>query len=207
MSLDLYQHLYQPATAPDLPTILALHGTGGNERDLLGLVHAIAPGCGVLSLRGNVSERGMPRFFRRFAEGVFDLEDVQVRAGQIAIFVTAAATHYGFAANNIYALGYSNGANIAIATLLLHPQTMRGGILLRAMATYVPPVLPNLAGKGLFLSNGEHDPLMTPEQSKALYSLLQNAGASITMAWQPAQHGLIQSDVEMAAGWFNALIA
>jgi predicted esterase len=92
MSLDLYQHLYQPATAPDLPTILALHGTGGNERDLLGLVQAIAPGCGVLSLRGNVSERGMPRFFRRFAEGVFDLEDVQVRAGQIATFLKIQCT-------------------------------------------------------------------------------------------------------------------
>ena len=207
MSLDLYQHIYQPATAPGLPTILALHGTGGNERDLLGLTNAIAPGCAILSPRGNVSERGMPRFFRRFAEGVFDLEDVQKRAGELAEFVASAATHYGFAANNVYALGYSNGANIAVATLLLHPHTLRGGILLRSQCVYTPDVLPRLAGKGIFLSAGEHDPLIPAAQSTALYTLLQNAGASITMAWQPTHHGLIQSDVEMAAGWFNALIA
>lgn len=207
MSLDFYQHIFQPATAPGLPTILALHGTGGNERDLLGLTQAIAPGCAVLSPRGNVSERGMPRFFRRFAEGVFDIEDVKQRAGELAAFVTSAAMHYGFAANNVYALGYSNGANIAVATLLLHPSALRGGMLLRAQCVYTPEVLPRLAGKGIFLSAGEHDPLIPPAQSTALYNMLQNAGASITLAWQPTQHGLIQSDVEMAAGWFNALIA
>jgi len=207
MSLALYQHVFQPATAPNLPTILALHGTGGNEHDLVGLTQTIAPGCAILSPRGNVSERGMPRFFRRFAEGVFDLEDVQKRAGELAEFVASAATHYGFAANNVYALGYSNGANIAVATMLLHPHTLRGGILFRAQCVYTPDSIPRLAGKGIFLSAGTHDQLITPDQSTALYTLLQDAGASITLAWQNTHHGLIQSDVEMAAGWFNALIA
>jgi len=207
MSLDLYTHRFVPATAPGLPTILALHGTGGNEHDLIGLTQTIAPGCAIISPRGNVSERGMPRFFRRFAEGVFDLEDVQRRAGELAAFVAAAATEYQFDAKNVYAIGYSNGANIAIATMLLQPHSMRGGIFLRAQVTYKPEVLPNLAGKALFIGAGRSDQLIPANQSDELHQLLQQAGASATISWQNANHGLVQGDVEMAAGWFNALIA
>jgi predicted esterase len=207
MSLDLYTHRFVPATVPGLPTIVALHGTGGNEHDLIGLTQTIAPGCAIISPRGNVSERGMPRFFKRFAEGVFDLEDVQRRAGELASFVASAAINYQFDAKNVYALGYSNGANIAIATLLLHPQSLRGGIFLRAQTTYTPEVLPNLSGKALFIGAGRADQLIPATQSDELQQLLQRAGASTTLSWQNANHGLVQGDVEMAAGWFNALIA
>lgn len=207
MSLAHYTHRFVPATAPGLPTILALHGTGGNEHDLVGLTQTIAPGCAIISPRGNVSERGMPRFFRRFAEGVFDLEDVQRRAGELAEFVASAATEYQFDAKNIYALGYSNGANVAIATMLLHPHALRGGIFLRAQLTYTPEVLPNLSGKALFIGAGRADQLIPATQSDELQQLLQRAGASTTLSWQNANHGLVQGDVDMAAGWFNALIA
>jgi phospholipase/carboxylesterase len=134
MSLDLYQHLYQPATAPDLPTILALHGTGGNERDLLGLVHAIAPGCGVLSLRGNVSERGMPRFFGASPKGCLTSKTSKY-APVKSPPLWSRRQPLRIRRQQHLCLGYSNGANIAIATLLLHPHSMRGAILFRAMAT------------------------------------------------------------------------
>lgn len=207
MSLDLYVHHFEPARTPGLPTIVALHGTGGNERDLLGLTRMIAPGCAIISPRGNVSENGMPRFFRRFAEGVFDLEDVERRAHELATFVASAATHYGCDPRNLYALGYSNGANIAVASMLVNPGVFKGALLLRAQQTYVPETPPNLRGKAIFMSSGRHDQLISTEQSDALYGQLRDCGAAVSLAWQEANHGLIQSDVEMAAGWLNALIA
>ena len=207
MTLDLYTHRYVAPTEPGLPTILVLHGTGGDENDLLPLAQHIAPGCGYVSPRGNVSERGMPRFFRRFAEGVFDLADVQARAGQLASFVASAAMEYGFAADNVYALGYSNGANIANAVLLTQPRTLRGGMLLRSQLTYVPDVVPSLAGKAVLLSAANHDQLISTAESTRLYETLQGASAQVSIAWQDAQHGLIKSDVEMCASWWNALIA
>lgn len=207
MALESYIHRFVPPSEPGLPTMLVLHGTGGDENDLLPLAQHIAPGCGLLSPRGNVAERGMPRFFRRFAEGVFDLEDVQVRAAELAAFVGVAAEKYGFAARNIYALGYSNGANIANAVLLTQPATLRGAILLRSQLTYVPPVLPNLAGKAVLVSAGTHDQLISAAESTRLADTLRTAGAQVSIAWQEAQHGLIKSDIEMAASWWNALIA
>ncbi len=207
MSLELYTHRYIAPAAPGLPTLLVLHGTGGDENDLLPLAQHIAPGCGHLSLRGNVSERGMPRFFRRFAEGVFDLEDVQLRAQQLAAFVSSASIVYGFAANNVYALGYSNGANIANAVFLTQPHLLRGGMLLRSQLTYVPPVLPSLAGKAVLLSSATHDQLISEQESTRLYDTLQSAGAQVSIAWQTATHSLIKSDIEMCASWWNALIA
>lgn len=207
MSLTSYQHVYHPPTEPGLPTILVLHGTGGDENDLLPLARHIAPGCGLLSPRGNVSERGMPRFFRRFAEGVFDLADVQLRAAELSAFVRSAATEYGFAANNIYALGYSNGANIANAVLLTQPTTLRGGMFLRSQLSFVPEVLPSLAGKAVLLSSATHDQLISQAESTRLYDTLQSAGAQVSIAWQEATHALIKSDIEMAASWWNALVA
>jgi phospholipase/carboxylesterase len=207
MSLASYQHVYHPPTDAGLPTILVLHGTGGDENDLLPLARHIAPGCGLLSPRGNVMERGMPRFFRRFAEGVFDLEDVQFRAAELAAFVGSAATEYGFAAQNVYALGYSNGANIANAVLLTQPRALRGGMLLRSQLTYVPEVLPSLAGKAVLLSAATHDQLISVAESTRLYDTLQSAGAQVSITWQEASHSLIKSDIEMAASWWNALIA
>ena len=207
MTLDAYTHRYVAPTEPGLPTILVLHGTGGDENDLLTLAQHIAPGCGLLSPRGDVLERGMPRFFKRFAEGVFDLADVQYRAERLATFIGAAATHYGFAARNVYALGYSNGANIANAVLLTQPSVLRGVMLLRSQLTYVPPVLPNLAGKAVFVSAATHDQLISVAESTRLADTLRGAGAQVSIAWHDAQHGLIKSDIEMAASWWNALIA
>jgi len=207
MSIESYIHRFVPATEPNLPTILALHGTGGNENDLIGLVQTVAPGCAILSPRGNVLERGMPRFFRRFAEGVFDLADVAQRSHELAAFVASAATHYGFAPHNVYALGYSNGANIAVASLLLSPRTFKGAMLWRSQLTLVPEEVQSLAGKPVLMSAGRYDPLITVEQSEALYEQLRSRGAAVSLAWQESQHGLVQSDIEMTAGWFRALIS
>jgi predicted esterase len=125
----------------------------------------------------------------------------------LASFVASAATEYGFAADNVYALGYSNGANIANAVLLTQPRTLRGGMLLRSQLTYVPDVLPSLAGKAVLLSAATHDQLISTAESTRLYETLQGAGAQVSIAWQDAQHSLIKSDIEMAASWWNALIA
>ena len=130
-------HRFEPGSRPEAPPLLLLHGTGGDENDLLPLGEAISPGSALLSLRGKVLEHGMPRFFRRLAEGVFDEDDVRLRANELTDFVESARAHYGLGAP--IALGYSNGANIAAAMLLLRPLVLAGGILLRAMVPLAHP--------------------------------------------------------------------
>jgi predicted esterase len=161
MAADLgFEHVFRaPAPAP-APTLLLLHGTGGNEHDLVPLADALAPGAGVLSPRGKVLERGMPRFFRRLSEGVFDLDDLRIRTRELAAFVAAAASHYGLDPTAIVAVGFSNGANIAASTLLLEPGTLAGAILFRAMVPIVPDPLPSLGGTPVFMSNGRTDSMI-----------------------------------------------
>src|SRR5213594_4986343 len=138
-------------------TLLLLHGTGGNERDLIPLGHELDPNAALLSPRGKVLENGMPRFFRRLAEGVFDLEDLKNRTNELADFVAAAAQHYGFAADKVVAVGYSNGANIAASMLLLRPKTLRGAVLFRAMVPLVPDTPPNLSAVRVWIGAGMND--------------------------------------------------
>jgi phospholipase/carboxylesterase len=200
-------HVYQPATGADAPTLLLLHGTGGDERDLLGLGPALAPGAGLLSPRGQVLERGMPRFFRRLAEGVFDIDDLRKRTDDLANFVTNAAAQYGFDPSRVIAAGFSNGANIAASLLLLRPEVLAGGILFRAMVPLVPDPLHARPGRHALLSNGAADPLVSAAETDRLAALLGAAGVDVTVRIQRAGHELTPHDVTQAREWLAGLPA
>ena len=186
-------------------TLLLLHGTGGNERDLIPLGRELDPGAALLSPRGKVLENGMPRFFRRLAEGVFDLEDLKIRTNELADFVAAAAQHYGFAADNVVAVGYSNGANIAASMLLLRPEILRGAVLFRAMVPLVPENLPDLSSVRVWIGAGSEDPIIPTSETQRLVELLRSAGADVTLRFFNAGHGLTSSDVETARHWLDEL--
>jgi predicted esterase len=196
-----FHHVFVPAAAPGAPTLLLLHGTGGDERDLLPLRDLLLPEAAALSPRGRVLEDGMPRFFRRLAEGVFDEADIRLRAGELAAFVAEAAAHYRFDPAAVIAVGFSNGANIASALMLLHPRTLAGGVLFRAMVPLVPEPVPALAGTAVFISNGQADPLVPRAETERLAALLRGAGADVTLEWQPGGHQLTQADLRAARSW------
>jgi phospholipase/carboxylesterase len=201
MATDLsYVHGFEPGADPTLPPVLLLHGTGGNEADLLPLGRDIAPGAALLSPRGNVLEGNMPRFFRRFREGLFDEEDVRRRAGELANFVTEARRVYGLA--RPLALGYSNGANIAAAVLLLHPKTLAGAILLRAMAPLSEPPKLDLAGVPVLILSGSSDPIAPRSSAETLAAALAAAGARVERDDLPAGHGLTQADLTRAKAFY-----
>ena len=186
-------------------TLLLLHGTGGNERDLIPLGRELDPNAGLLSPRGKVLENGMPRFFRRLAEGVFDLEDLRYRTNELADFVMAAGQHYGFASNQLIAVGYSNGANIAASVLLLRPEIMRRAILFRAMVPLNPDTLPDLSSARVWIGAGDQDPIVPASETKLLTELLRRAGADVTIRFAKAGHGLTNDDLESARDWLAAL--
>ena len=195
-----YIHRFEPGADRSRPPVLVLHGTGGDETDMLPLGREIAPGAALLSPRGNVLEGDMPRFFRRFREGLFDEDDVRRRAGELADFVTEARRAYGLAQPS--ALGYSNGANIAAAVLLLHPKTLAGAILLRAMAPLAEPPRPDLSGTPVLILSGLDDPIAKPSTAKRLATALEAAGARVERAELPAGHGLTQADVRRAKAFY-----
>ena len=186
-------------------TLLLLHGTGGNERDLISLGRELDPNAALLSPRGKVLENGMPRFFRRLAEGVFDLEDLKYRTNELADFVAAAAQHYGFARDNIIAVGYSNGANIAASMLLLRPEVLPAAILFRAMVPLFPERQPNLSSVRVWIGAGTNDPIIPMSGTKALAELLSNAGANVTIRYFQAGHELTLADVQSAREWLMTL--
>jgi predicted esterase len=207
MTADLgFVHVFKPAKNPGAPTLLLLHGTGGDENDMLPL-GGLSPGAALLSPRGKVLESGMPRFFRRLAEGVFDVEDVKVRAGELADFVTAAAAHYRFDPTRVIAMGFSNGANIASAMLLLRPGVLKGAILFRAMVPLAPEASPDapLSNTRALISNGRIDPLVLPEETDRLARLLRQHGADVEVHWQPAGHQLMPSDFAVAKTWLQSI--
>jgi predicted esterase len=201
------QHVFVPAPAPTSqdatapPVLLLLHGTGGSEHDLLPLGRALWPGAALLSPRGAVLENGAPRFFRRLAEGVFDLEDLHRRTHELADFVSAAAALYGFEGQNVVAVGFSNGANIAASTLLLRPQVLAGAVLLRPMVPLVPEEIPDLSAKPVFIAAGRRDPLVAIAETERLESLLRSCGASVTLHWSGGGHNLAQDDFAAAQDW------
>lgn len=197
----VHVHVPPPAGSVDGRTLLLLHGTGGTERDLLEIGAAVAPGARLLGVRGQVLESGMPRFFRRLAEGVFDEADLIRRAGDLAGFVASAANEYGFDPTQVVALGYSNGANIAAAILLLHPGVLSGAVLFRSMVPLEPGTVPALGGAPVLLVEGQFDPIVPRATAERLSALLTSAGATVTLRWEPASHGLTPADVQLARGW------
>lgn len=208
MSAELgFVHRFVPGTRPGVVPLLLLHGTGGNEDDLVSLGGALAPGAPLLSPRGQVLEHGMPRFFRRHAEGVFDLDDLQFRARQLADFLAAARQSYSLGEVPPVALGFSNGANIAAALLLLHPGSLSAALLLRPMVPLVPDPLPALDGVRVLIAAGKHDPIVQPAQSQALADLLGKAGAEVTLQWSNAGHGLTRQDLDAGEGWMEVVSA
>lgn len=186
-------------------TLLLLHGTGGNERDLISLGHELDPNASLLSPRGKTLENGMPRFFRRLAEGVFDLEDLQKQTNELADFVIAAAKHYEIDGKKIIAVGYSNGANIAASMLLLRPEILSAAILFRAMVPLVPEQQPDLSSKSIFISAGSFDPIVPASNTKELVELLRSAGADVTIRFFQSGHELTSNDVDLAREWLANL--
>lgn len=201
----LMKHIFQPATEASAPTLLLLHGTGGDERDLISLGNSLSPGSALLSPRGEVLEQGAPRFFRRFAEGVFDLDDVRRRTADLGDFIVESSARYEIDPSKLIAVGFSNGANIAVCLFLLRPETLGGGILLRSMVVLDQPAATgSLVGKRILLSNGSRDPIVSADQSERLASLLRSGGAQVTVKTQPAGHGLVQSDIGAAQAWLSS---
>jgi phospholipase/carboxylesterase len=194
-------HRFIPATQPGKPPLLLLHGTGGDENDLIPLAAQLSPGSALLSPRGKVTENGMPRFFRRLAEGVFDLADLKVRTAELADFIAAARMAYGIEAP--VAVGFSNGANIAAALLLTRPQVLHGAVLLRAMLPFEPEPLPDLAGKPMLLLSGSNDTMISAAGRERLAAVLQAAGADLVYKVLPTGHNLTQNDLNLAAQWLK----
>ena len=200
-----FTHKFVPGAGSSL-TLLLLHGTGGDENDLIPIGRALAPGANLLSPRGKVLEHGMPRFFRRLAEGVFDLDDLQARAHELADFVQAAATQYAFDPARIVALGYSNGANIAAVELLLHPELLSGALLFRSMFAFEPNTLPQLPGTPVLMIAGQHDPIIAPSSTDRLAAVLTKAGAKVEVRWQNAGHELTPEDFGEGKKWLQPFL-
>jgi phospholipase/carboxylesterase len=183
-------------------TFLLLHGTGGNEQDLIPLAYELDQRAAILSPRGKVIENGVaPRFFRRLAEGVFDLEDLKFRTNELADFVNHASKTYDFDLQRIVAVGYSNGANIAASMLLLRPEILSSAILFRAMVPLVPETLPDLSNKHIFMSSGLYDPIVSLNEADRLFVLLKKTGAKVSLSWQESGHELTSEEVQKAKEW------
>ncbi|HYY50254.1 MAG TPA: alpha/beta hydrolase [Nitrososphaeraceae archaeon] len=183
-------------------TFLLLHGTGGNEQDLIPLAYELDKKAAILSPRGKVLENGItPRFFRRLAEGVFDLEDLKFRTNELADFVIDASKTYNFDLQRVIAVGYSNGANIAASMLLLRPEILSSAILFRAMVPLVPRTLPDLTNKHILMSSGLMDPIVSLDETDRLFGLFKKAGANISLSWQESGHELTMDETRKAKEW------
>jgi len=187
----------------DSLTFILLHGTGGNEDDLIPVGQMLSSSASLLSPRGKVLENGMPRFFKRLAEGVFDMEDLKFRTKELADFVKDASNTYSFNLNKTIAVGFSNGANIAASLLLSYPETIKGAILFRAMIPFIPENMPDLSSKKVLLSAGKFDPIVSKSQIEGLLNILQKSGADVTLKWQQSGHNLTQTDILNAKEWLE----
>lgn len=201
--MDFIHHFIPAQSSSAHRVLLLLHGTGGNENDMIPLGRDLDASAALLSLRGNVLENGMPRFFRRLAEGVFDEEDVVRRANELADFIPAAAAKYEFDPTMLTAVGYSNGANIAAAILLLRPGVIESAVLLRAMVPLTPATLPDLAGTRVLICTGTHDPIIPVENAERLTVMLREAGAEVTLRFEEAGHQLVFNEIAAAKNWLR----
>ena len=197
------KHLFIKGSDQAKPTLLLLHGTGGTERDLLPLAAEIDSSANVLSVRGNVLENGMSRFFRRLAEGIFDEEDLIFRTKELNEFLDEAAEQYEFNRTNMLALGYSNGANIAASLLFHYENALSGAILHHPMVPRRGIALPDLTDTPIFISAGTNDPICPSKESEELYDLLEKAHAKVDIHWESNQHQLTYSEVDAAAKWYQ----
>ena len=203
-ALGFIHHYYPPAPGGEQAhrtTLLLLHGTGGDEDDLVPLGRALLPGAGILSPRGQVLEGGAPRFFRRLAPGVLDQEDLARRTSELATFIDAAATTYAFDRDQVIAVGFSNGANIAASLLLRGNASLRDAVLLSPMLPFEPTTLPDLARTGVFIGAGRTDPLVPAAQAERLATVLRSAGADVVVHWELGGHTLTSGEVAAATAW------
>ena len=199
-----FVHRFVPAEdKTSAETLVVLHGTGGDENDLIGIGQTIAPGAAILSPRGNVLEKGAPRFFKRLAEGVFDPKEVRSRAEELSRFIRAAISKYGLNPERVFALGYSNGANVASTVMFIEPGLFRGAILLRPMVVFEPGERPDLNGAGVLISAGRMDPIVPIKSVERLVELFELSHAEVTLKWQVAGHNLLPSEVREAADWLG----
>src|SRR5690625_4837266 len=199
------KHIFKQGTNQDKPVLLFLHGTGGNEHDLVKLADIIDPEASVLSVRGNVSENGMPRFFKRLAEGVFDEEDLIFRTKELNEFLDEAAEKYAFDRNRIVAIGYSHGANSAASLMFHYENALQGAVLHHPMVPRRGIALPDLTGKHAFIAAGTNDPMCSPEEAEELKTLLNDAGAKVEIHWENNGHQLTMSEVEAAHAWYKEI--
>ena len=198
-----YVHRYLPPSGDDPRTLLLLHGTGGDENDLVPLGQMLAPDAGILSPRGTVNENGAARFFKRLAEGVFDVEDLHARTKDLVAFIGGAASQYHFDPSQVVAVGFSNGANIAGSVLLSSPKTLNSAVLFRPMVPYVPEAPASLEGHRVYIGAGESDTIVSRLHPERLAEMLRVLGAEVTLNWQPAGHALTRADVSSAYDWLN----
>jgi len=197
------KHIFEQGTNKTAPVLLLLHGTGGTERDLLSIAKHVDAEASILSVRGNVLENGMPRFFKRLAEGVFDIEDLKLRTKELNEFVDQAAEQYSFDRSKVVAIGYSNGANIAASLMFHYKDALMGAILHHPMVPLRGLELPDLSDKQVFIAAGENDPICAPKETKELNELLEGAGASVELLWERYGHQLSRSEIEAAKAWYT----
>jgi predicted esterase len=200
-----FVHKFVPAR-PGVPhpvTLLLLHGTGGDENDLLSLGRELWPGAALLGVRGKVLENGMPRFFRRFAEGMFDVEDLKFRTEELAQFIEAVSERYDFSTKKLIAVGYSNGANIAASLILLHPHYLAAAVLFRAMVPFTPDIIRDFSNLSVFIGAGDRDPIVPRGQPEELAAIFESGGADVTLSWHRGGHELGPDDIEAAKAWLS----
>ena len=198
-----FVHVFVPAEKPASPTLLLLHGTGGDERDLLPLGRELWPEAAFLGVRGQVLENGMPRFFRRFAEGVFDVGDLKSRTEELAQFIDAASQRYEFSKKALIAVGYSNGANIAASLILLHPHFLAAAVLFRAMVPFVPDLIRDFSHLSVFIGAGLRDPIVPSGQVEELSDIFESGGADVTISWSQRGHELGEDDIRASKTWLS----
>ena len=197
-------HRFVPAADPSARTaLLLLHGTGGDENDLISIGHAVAPELALVSPRGNTIENGAPRFFRRLSEGRFDPAEVRARALELAAFIRAAVTEYDIDPRRLFALGYSNGANIASSVMFLDPEILAGAVLLRPMIVLEPEEMHDLSGRGIFIGAGRLDTVVPADHPERLAEMFRKRRASVTVSWQVSGHNLAPADIADAARWLQ----
>ena len=200
-----FDHNFLDSNNGNWMTLLLLHGTGGSEDDLIQLGREISQSASILSPRGKVLENGAPRFFRRLAQGVFDLEDLKFRTNELADFVKNASKIYNFDAQNVVAVGYSNGANIAASLLLLRPEVLSAAILFRPMVPLIPDRALDLSEKNIFVSSGLHDPIVPKRETERLVDLFKGSGANIIIHWEESGHELTMEEITEARKWLSII--